>query len=100
MGKRKKRPGNIVKVELDDALSGIGEAIPIVVKQSSKDGRRVQQTVHQVPTPRQHQIPSTFDPSPAVTDDWDCVFPGIDDPVDEPEGPESVRSCSLSWSPS
>jgi len=99
MGKRKKQPENVIKIELNDAPLGKCHVLPIVVKQPSKDGRRVEQTVHEVPTPRRHVIPPTFDPSPAVGDDWDSVFPDFDDPTDGLDSPESVRSYSLSLEP-
>ena len=99
MGKRKKQPQNIIKIELDDVTSRKIGAFPVVVKHLSKDGRRVEQKVHQVPTPRQHQIPPTFNPSPAAEDDWDRVFSDLDDPMDELDGPESVRYFCLSLGP-
>ena len=95
MGKRKKLSQNVVKVELEDIRFRKDKILPVIVKQSSKDGRRVEQTVYQVPTPK-HINPPTFDPSPAVGDDWGCVFPDIDDPTDGLDGPESVCSYSLS----
>ena len=99
-GKRKRKPQNVVKVDLSDAMFRKGEVLPVVVKHSSRDGRRVEQTVHQVPTPRQSLVPPTFDPSPAVRDDWDCEFPDTSNPTGELDGPDAVSSHSFPYNPS
>ena len=77
-----------------------GEVLPVVVEQSSRDGRRVGRTVRQVPTPRQPLVPPTFDPSPAVQDDWDYEFPDTSDPTGEPDGPDAVSSYFFPYNPS
>ena len=60
MGKRKRAP-NVVKIDVGEF--GTGEVLPVLVQQSSKDGRRVGKTIHQIPMPWQNLPPSTFDPS-------------------------------------
>ena len=64
MGKRKKVK-NVVKVDVTDYAFPKGEILPVLVQHASRDGRRFEQVLHQVPTPRQLQTPPTFNPSPA-----------------------------------
>ena len=89
MGKRKKKSQNVVKLDLR-------EAVPLLVQQSSKDGRRVEQSVHNIPTPQIHPPPPTFDPSPLFATAEDCVFPEVCDSTGELSSTEHVRLCSLS----
>ena len=92
MGKRKKVP-NVVKVDIGDCGFKKGEILPLLVQHSSKDGRRVGQTVHKIPTPRQNPPPSTFDPSPVPEDIRDYAFPDVGEPIGELAGSEHVSSC-------
>jgi len=87
MGKRKKAPGNIVKIDLEEYAVKGGEILPILVQHSSKDGRRIEQTVHEVPNPRNNLPPPTFNPSPAFEAAWDNMFPELC----ESDGTERVR---------
>ena len=95
MGKRKNKFKNVVKIDLGEYEFGGEDVLPVLVQQSSKDGRRVEKTIHKVPAPQ--AIPSTpvFDPSPMfkVTQD---ASPDAQDPADEPCGVECVCSRSLS----
>ena len=93
MGKRRKLQ-HVVKVDLGEDVVKKRETIPVVVQQSSKDGRRVAQTVHQVPTPRDKPLAPTFDPFPAYGDSQDCAHPEAHDPTREPNGPERIRPDS------
>ena len=78
MGKRKRKMQNVVKVDVGDYLS-------VLVQQTSKDGRRIDQAVHQIPTPapRNDPPPSTFIPSPAFKDARGPAFPDANEPMDE-----------------
>lgn len=71
MGRRKKLQ-NVVKVDLEEVAFEKGEAFPIRVQQLSKDGRRMEETVHKVPTPQIRPPAPAFDPSPAygMGQDW------------------------------
>jgi len=71
MGKRKKVPGNIVKIDLKEYAVKGGEILPFLVQHSSKDGRHIEQTVHKVPDTWNNLPPPTFDPSPAFEATWD-----------------------------
>lgn len=88
MGKCKRATQNVVKID-------IGDYLPVVVQQSSKDGCRINRTVHQVPvpTPQQDLPPPTFNPSPVFEDTQGHVFPDVDDPMGEPSGSEHVHLC-------
>lgn len=107
MGKRKKNTQNVVKIDLNDTNFGKTKLLAVVVRQVSKDGRRVDQTVHRIPTSQQNPPPPTFSPSPVVDDTWDNAwdsawdhaFPDDDDDVTQGEanGPEPVRLYSLSF---
>jgi len=88
MGKRKKAP-NVVKIDIGEL--GKTEVLPVLVQHSSKDGRRVERTMHQVPTPWQNLPPSTFDPSPVLED----THAFSDEPMGEPNGSERVSSRLL-----
>lgn len=94
MGKRKKAQ-NIVKIDMGDYAIAKGTVLPVLVQQLSKDGRRFEQTVHPVPTPQQHPLPSTFDPSPSVEDAPGYTFHDASEPMDERDGPERVSPSLL-----
>lgn len=89
MGKRKK-PRNVVKIDMG-GISKNEKVIPVLVPQKSKDGRRWEQTVHNVPVPQEKPRPPTFDPSPAYGASHDDTFPELHDPMNEPDGPDRVR---------
>ena len=94
MGKRKKGK-NIVKVDVTDYAFTKGETLPVLVHHSSRDGRRFEQVLHKVPTPRRLQPPPTFNPSPAFgATETRASFVG-DEPTDEPVSSERVSSCFL-----
>ena len=93
MGKRKKSSQNVVKVNLGDCEFKRGEILPVRVQQSSKDGRRMEQTVHKIPMPRNNPPPPTFNPSLAFEATGDYTFLEACDPADESGGPECVRPC-------
>lgn len=92
MGKRKRNTQNVVKVDVEEYASRKGAVLPVRVQQSSKDGRRVELAVHDVPQPQQNLPPSTFNPSPAFEDVRDGELPD----VVQPNAPERVRSCFTS----
>lgn len=94
MGKRKK-VNNVVKVDVTDYAFPKGEILPVLVQHASRDGRRFEQVLHQVPTPRQLQTPPTFNPSPAFNAAGaHASFVGAE-PADEPVDSERVSSRSL-----
>ena len=96
MGKRKKAQ-NIVKVDVSEYAFRKGELLPVLVQHSSKDGRRIEQVRHSVPTPQKHQPPPTFNPSPVLYDPEIHASPAVGEPTeDEPFGSESVCLCSFS----
>ena len=66
MGKRKKNAQNVVKVDLGDYNFRKSEALPVLVQNLSKDGRRIEQTIHQIPTLQPKPPPLAFDPCPVV----------------------------------
>ena len=88
MGKRRKLQ-NVIKVDLG-GIPKSDKIIPVLVQQKSKDGRRLEQSVHNVPLPQDQPRPPTFNPSPAYEAAMDDAFPGSHDPSDEPNGPERV----------
>ena len=95
-GKRKKKPQNIVKVDLSDTPFKKREVLPVVVAQSSKDGRRIAQRVHNVPNPQQPPLHPNFNPSPVVGSAWDCVEHDTAIPTGQPDGPDPVSPHFLS----
>jgi hypothetical protein len=92
MGKCKK-PRNVVKVDFEGETFGGGVALPILVQQSSKDGRHVEQTIHKISAPRAKIPLPTFDPSPAYEAIEHSTSPGVYDPMEESNVPERVHSC-------
>lgn len=96
MGKRKKAAQNIVKLDVGDFAFEKGEILPVLVQHSSRDGRRIEQTVHKVPTPRPNPPPPSYDPSPVFEDVEGCVSPDADNLAGELDDFENVRSCPLS----
>lgn len=94
MGKRKKSK-HLVKLDLGEDVVGKAKVVPLLVQQSSKDGRRVERSIHTIPAPRVHP-PPTFDPSPKFATTEECAIPGVSDPVGEPCGAERVSLHSLS----
>ena len=98
MGKRKKvqKVANVVKIDVDNYAFGGGEVVPILVQQSSKDGRRIKKAVHKIPTPRQDPLHSTFNPSPSFENAQDHTPHDLSEPMDERGGPERVSPCFLS----
>ena len=103
MGKRKNKPKNIVKVDLGEYEMRGELALPVLVQQTSKDGRCVERTVHKIPVsrakppppPQANPPPPTFDPFPMFEDTQDAS-PGVWDPADELSGTERVRPRFLS----
>ena len=91
MGKRKKVQ-NVVKIELGEDGFERGGVTSVLVQHVSKDGRRMAQTVHNVPTPR--AIPPDpnppFDPTPVYGITQDSTSAKLCDPMGEPDGPERV----------
>ena len=96
MGKRKRNVLNVVKVELSDLALGTKTILPVVVQHSSRDGRRIEQAIHQISTPQQDSPPPTFNPSPVVDDMQDLAPRELREEMDEPNGPGRVRLCSCS----
>lgn len=91
MGKRKK-PQNVVKVDLGEDIFKKGETItPIIIQHSSKDSRRLEQTVHSVATPQDQPPAHTFNPSPAYDAAQSWVSPEVNDPMLEPDSTDRVR---------
>lgn len=97
---RHKKAQNVVKVDLGDYAFGTGEILPVRVQHSSKDGRRIEQSIHRFPTPRLDtpqldtpQLdppPPSFDPFLVLEDNQDCALPEFRDPTDGSSGPERV----------
>lgn len=91
MGKRKKAQ-NVVKIDLGEGAFRKRESLPVLVQQSSKDGRRMEETIHKIAAPRDKPPAPTFDPSPTYVAPRDAP-PGVCDPMGEPDGP--ARVCPL-----
>lgn len=91
MGKRKKNARNVVRVDITECLVK-GETLPVLAQHSSKDGRRIEQVVHHIPTLHQDPHPSTFNPSPVFESGQDC-----DSRMDGSANPEHVRLFYLSF---
>jgi hypothetical protein len=91
MGKRKK-PHNVIKVDLGANAFGKGNSLPVVIHQSSKDGRRLEKTTHNIPEPPEKPPSSNFDPSPVYEATQGCGFPEVPDPTDKRNVPERVSS--------
>ena len=89
MGKRK-RPQNIVKIDLGEDVFGKGEVLPAPVQQSSKDGRCVEQTIHKIRTPQEKPPAPTFDPSPMYGATEHCAYPEVHDQMNESNDPERI----------
>lgn len=87
MGKRKKA-NNVVKVDLGGLGFGKAEVLPVLIQQSSKDGRRVERTVHHVAKPQQDPLPPAFVPSPVID-----IMQGVEpsEALDEFDGSGRVR---------
>ena len=94
MGKRKRKATNVVKVDLGDITIKKNTALPVLVQHLSKDGRRIEQTVHRIPIPRSNPSPLTFDPYPVVAEDEDDTFFDIEPPGGEDGGDGGDRVCS------
>jgi hypothetical protein len=92
MGKRKKNAQNVVKVDLGDCTFGGSNALPVLVQHTSKDGRRIEKTVHKI-LARQSDPPlPTFEPRPVVTEVEDDMFIDVGSSSGE-HGGDCVRSC-------
>ena len=89
MGKRKRSSKNIVKLDYLDVV-GTEETLPVLVQELTKDGRRMKQTIHTIPTPQNDPPPPTFDPSPAFEAAEGHTFFEECDPKGEPSGTERV----------
>lgn len=92
MGKRKRNAQNVVKVDLGALVLKKSKALPVLVQHSSKDGRRIEQTVHEIPALPPDPYLLAFDPCPVVTEDEDDVFLGTEP---SSEGNEGGRVCLL-----
>lgn len=90
MGKRKKLQ-NLVKIDLGEDIFETEVTLPILVQQSSQDGRRMRQTVYKIPAPREGPPAPTFDPSPEYGATQDCASEECD-AMDELDGLERVSS--------
>lgn len=106
MGKHKKNSPNVVKVDLSDSDFGKKKVLPVIVGHLSRDGRRVEQTIHKISTPQQNVVhPPVFNPSPAIDETWDDAWDGAwdyafhdnGDATAEPNGPEPVCPYFLSF---
>ena len=96
MGKHKKKPQNIVKLDLEEHTLGKEEILPICVQHSSKDSHHIEQTIHAVPAPRDNPPPPTFNPSLAFKATQDSMSAKGPGPADELNGLEHVCLCPLS----
>ena len=95
MGKRKKNAQNVVKVDLGDLIFTKSEPLPVLVQNLSKDGRRIKQTIHQIPAPQLNPPSLTFDPCPVFAEDEDTVFLDAEPPSGGGSGEDHVRSRSF-----
>ena len=101
MGKRKRQAPNVVKVDLRDVTFKKSDMLPVLVQNLSKDGRRIEQTVHKIPAPRPTRPnpsplvfdppPLSFDPCPVVAEHEDNVFFDTE-PTGGENGGDRVRS--------
>lgn len=66
-----------------------GDVLPVVVQQASRDGRRVEQTIHKIPKPQDPPL-STFSPSPVYETTQEYVFPEVCLPMNEQNDSERV----------
>lgn len=90
MGKCKKTAKNLVKIEIDNYVS---ETLLVVAQHGSKDGCRIEETIHRVPAPLD-SLPSVFDPC-LFKDTQDHTFYDASKLEDEQNGPERISLCSL-----
>lgn len=93
MGKRKKNTQNVVKVDLGDYALKESGALPVLIQHSSKDRRRIEQTVHRIPA-LEPSLPPAFDPRPVVEEaeeDEYAMFLDVE-PTGEDGGGDRVRS--------
>jgi hypothetical protein len=88
---KRKRPQNLCKVDIREDLVEEGSILPVRIQQLSKDGRRIEQTIHSVPAPKHETRAPTFDPSPAYGAPQDCASLEECDLTAEPVG--SGRVC-------
>lgn len=99
MGKRKKNAKNVVKVDLGDLTIKNSRALPVLVQNLSRDGRRIEQTVHKIPIPRLNPPPLAFDPCPVVAEDEDDTFFDVQHLGEEDEGGEDGDCVCSYFSP-
>lgn len=92
---RHKKAHNVVKIDLREDVLGKARALPLLIQQSSKDGRRLEQSVHKILAPQIYQPPPTFDPFPTFATAEGCTFPESYDTAAEPSGAERMRVCFL-----
>jgi len=96
MGKRKQKAHNVVKVNLGEYAFKETGTLPVVVQHSSKDGRRIEQTIHQVPMSQPNPPPLRFDPRPVVeeVEEDEAAFLGFFnvEPPSGGNGGDRVRS--------
>jgi len=92
MGKWKRHTQNVVKVDLGDLIFTKSQLLPVLVQHLSKDGRRIEQTVHQIPALQPNPPPLAFDPCPVAIEDNNAIFPDIEPPGGE-NGGDHVCSC-------
>ena len=95
MGKRKRKAHNVVKVDLGDFTVKKSDALPVLVQHLSKDHRRIEQTVHQIPISRSNPPPPTFDPCPVVAEDGsgDDIFFDVEPLGEEDREQGGDRVC-------
>lgn len=74
MKNHKKRALNVVKVDLGELAIKKSKTLPVIVQHLSKDGRRIEQTVHEIPAPQPNPLLLAFDPSPVVPEDNGGIF--------------------------
>jgi len=92
MGKRKKNTQNVVNIDLGDYAFEDGRVLPVLVQHSSKDGRRIEQTIHRIPAPGP-SLPPAFDPRPVVEEaEEDAPFFDFEPPGGG-DGGDRVCSC-------
>lgn len=75
---RKKSVKNVVKLDVGEFVRVKGKVLPLVVQETSKDGRRVKKKVHEFQAP-EIQLTPVFNPVPVFESVQDDVFPNADE---------------------
>lgn len=96
MGKRKKGALNVVKVDLGSLIIKKSETLLVLVQHLSRDGRRIERSIHKIPAIQPDPPPLSFDPCPVVMEEEDDVFIEAESSK-KMNGGDRVRSCFFAF---